>query len=84
MLGHKKYYSLVMKEELVTTVISVINNATGNYKFSVGNCGWANEKDMWFVHFYSTKKNYETIMTELSKIGSFKQDGCHTYFIKSM
>ena len=83
MFKSKKQYAFHMKEKDVTEIISVINKSTSIYKFSMGNCGWADDKDMWFVHFEASKKEYRNIMIELCKIGTMQLDeACRVYFTK--
>lgn len=70
----KKYRSFIMSEKDVTTVLDVINSQSFNAISGVGNCGWANTPDMWFVHFYARDKKYGEIMRKLLALGTIRPD----------
>lgn len=67
----KKLRTLVMKEADVTAVLQAVNKHNNHEIESVGNCGWAEQPDMWFVHFEATEKKYKKIVCDLKQIGEF-------------
>lgn len=70
----KKNYDFIMREKDVTTVLSVINKHDLHALDGVGNCGWADEPDMWYIAFCTTEGKYRKIVKDLKAIGEFKAD----------
>lgn len=65
----KRYY-LVLERCDVLDVIEVINNYRSWYvgqDLAVGNCGWANEPSMWFIHFSAPVSKWRKIINELNQ-----------------
>lgn len=71
MFNQRKQY-LIVEEQDVTTVLSVINRHQGlfsNNSKNTGNCGWKDEPTKWYVRFYASDRQWGRIAGELSKIG---------------
>lgn len=64
--------NLVVEENEVTTVLSVINRHQGffsNDSKIVKNCGWAKDPSKWVIQFYATEREWGLMTTDLSKLG---------------
>lgn len=70
----KKSREFIVDEKDVTAVISVINEHRIFYDTRVGNCGWADEPDKWFIVFSVNDKRYGEIVKDLKGIGKFNLD----------
>lgn len=68
----KKMREFIVDEKDVTAVITVINKHRRYADMSVGNCGWAEEPEKWFIIFHEYDKVYGQIVDELNKIGTFR------------
>lgn len=62
---------LVMEEENVMKVIKVLNNHKLYREISIGNCGWE-DTSKWFIHFDASRKQWNSIVTELNVIRVWK------------
>ena len=73
---------LIVKEEDLTTVLGIINSEIKISKQNqmIGNCGWKNEPEKWFIHFEGTIKECMKITEKLEQIGTFKEDSVHILF----
>ena len=64
-----KRVHFVMEETDVTTVLGAINS---HHKcvpdMRVGNCGWADDTNKWFIHFTTTNSKWELIRDELKVV----------------
>ena len=64
---------LIVDEENLTTLLEVLNrrsNIFTDYNLSVGNCGWSDDPNKWFIYFDSSDKGYDDILKDLLEIGS--------------
>lgn len=61
-----KNFSLIVEEKDVTKTLKVINS---HHRFvpdmQVGNCGWADDDNKWFIHFTTTMAKWKVIREEL-------------------
>ena len=63
---------IVVEEKDVTTVLTAINTHQtflNNTNKNVGNCGWADEPEKWFITFYASDRKWGKIAADLSSIG---------------
>ena len=66
----KRRCELIIREDDMVKVISVLAQYRLNlYKFGIGNCGWAAEKDRWYVNFIVTEPRFHSIVTTLKEMG---------------
>ncbi len=70
----KKTHMFIVEEKDVTTVLAVINKHRRYYDTRVGNCGWAEEPNKWFIGFDMRDKYYGEVVRDLNEIGNFKLD----------
>jgi hypothetical protein len=69
---NQKKRDLIVEEQDVTTVLSVINNHQGlfgNNSKNTGNCRWKDQPTKWYVRFYTSDKRWKRIVGELSTLG---------------
>ena len=66
-----KQRELLVEKQDVMRVVEVINNHLGYLNGSLGNCGWANKPDTWFISIYASQKQFAEIVVDLKKIGQF-------------
>lgn len=61
----KKRYFIVREGNMIEAM-NMIKNATSNGYYtgsmSVGNCRWADESDLWFIHMYLTNKQWRILL----------------------
>lgn len=62
----------IVDEQDVTTVITVINRYRKYADMRVGNCGWLEEPNKWFIMFDACNEDYGHIVDELNKLGTFR------------
>lgn len=70
LFSRKKRYYYVTEEKNVTTVLDVINSEQKwrtDQNLRVGNCGWADDKTQWFIHFDATGKQITAIIKKLNE-----------------
>lgn len=68
-----KRRSLVCEEADLTKVLGVINKHQDPWiicrpNMSVGNCGWKDDTNKWFVHFDASKRAWQKIVNDLDII----------------
>lgn len=68
---NKKNRTILMDVNDVTTVLGFVNHHRQYDSVRVGNCGWGQEYNTWFVMFDADDKVYGEIMKGLMKIGKF-------------
>lgn len=66
----KKDRILIVEKKDVTTVLSVINRRRIESDYNIGKCGWANAPSKWFVKFYASNREWESIANDLLKNGT--------------
>lgn len=69
----KRRRTIIMDEQDVTRVLNIINKyiiVTCDQGLFVQECGWNELPEKWFILFYSTKKQWESISQEIKKIPS--------------
>ena len=70
----KRRYTVV-EESDVMTVLKVLHNIKRKSRFhllmemEIGNCGWANKPEAWFIHFGSTTGQWRKFITTLEEEG---------------
>lgn len=72
MFMFQKRRNLVVEENDVTAVLTVINRHQGffsNDNKIVTNCGWAKDPSKWVIQFYATEREWGLMTTDLSKLG---------------
>lgn len=69
-----KTREFIVEEKDVTMVLDVINKHRKTFNLYVGNCGWADTPNKWFISFDAKDKNYGKIINELNEMGTFKLD----------
>ena len=70
----KKEREFIVEEKDVTSVLTVVNREAKFISYHIGNCGWANHPNKWFITFYATDKKYGRIMKGLTENGKFTVD----------
>lgn len=73
MFNFKARRHLLVDEKNMSNVLVVLNK----HKIrcvSIGNCGWADFTDRWFIFFTASDKNYSSVMKDLTKIGTINID----------
>lgn len=70
----KKRREFIVEEKDVTTIISIVGREANCFGYGIGNCGWADYPNRWFVSFYATDHKYGKIMKSLTEIGKFTVD----------
>lgn len=74
LLFAKRYY-YVTDEANVTKVLTVLNSHKCMFikqKLVIGNCGWADTPDVWFIHFDATLGQMKGIIKELIELFDMK------------
>ena len=66
-----KKRKFIVEEKDIATILSVVNREARVTHYRIGNCGWANNPNKWFVSFYTTDKRYGKVMKFLTKDGNF-------------
>lgn len=68
----RERHHLILEEQDVIKTLRVINE---HHKFvpdmAVGNCGWADDTNKWFIHFTTTKAKWYDIRKELKVVRVF-------------
>ena len=63
---------LVLEEQDVIKTLNAINR---HYRvvpeIRVGNCGWVDDSNQWFIHFTATKAKWKVIRNELKVVRVF-------------
>lgn len=67
----KKNRNFIVEEKDITTILSAVGSEAKVFHYCIGNCGWANQPNKWFMSFYTTDKRYGKIMKKLTEIGRF-------------
>ena len=67
----KKRRDFIVEEKDVTTILSAVGREAKTTNYCIGNCGWADQPNKWFISFYTTDKRYGRIMKKLTGIGKF-------------
>lgn len=75
--------TIVMSEKDVTTVIDIFNKNTTDVTFRIGNCGWAEDTDKWFVIPNGRKKEIRKALNALNEIGTLIFIEDYLYFKKT-
>lgn len=61
-----KRFHLVVEEEDVTKALQIINkHHLTAPNMSVGNCGWADDRNKWFIHFTTSQAKWDIIRKEM-------------------
>lgn len=71
----KRHYLLVEEKEVEDTLEIIGKHTTAIERaLSVGNCGWVNERTMWFINFNSPTYKWERITNNLKNRGLIVND----------
>ena len=71
MFNFKARRNLLVDEKNMSAILGVLDK----HKIrcvSIGNCGWADFTDRWFIFFTASDKSYSSVMKDLTKIGTIK------------
>lgn len=67
-----KRYHIVLDEVDVMNALKVIDRCHRSVpEIRVGNCGWAEDPNKWFIHFTTTVSKWETIRKDLKVVRVF-------------
>lgn len=72
MFDTKRRRVIHMEERDVMTVLKGINAFRTIYQTRIGNCGWADEPDTWFIIFHATDKQWLSMLKALKTKGKFE------------
>ena len=61
-------------EKDVITILNVINKHLGWFSGEIGNCGWKNNPERWFISFRVSNRQFGKIIIDLKKLGKFDLD----------
>ncbi len=70
----KRRHHLILDESSIVTMLKVLDETKRESKFrilmdmEIGNCGWMDEPEKWFMFFEVTNKQWKTVITKLSAI----------------
>lgn len=68
-----KRHHLIVEEQDVVKTLKVINQ---HHKIvpdmAVGNCGWADDTNKWFIHFTTSRAKWKAIRNELKVVRVFE------------
>ena len=59
---------LYVNEKNLTNLLKVLNRHYVINNISVGNCGWEDDPDKWFVNFDACNKKWDEIRSELNVV----------------
>lgn len=70
----KRRHTIVKEDDLMTVlkVLTAIKQKSRFYNLmdmEIGNCGWADETDAWFMHFTTTTSQWRKLITALKEEG---------------
>ena len=64
----QRRYFVVMESEMIEVVkmvqLALMDGYCRDSSMSIGNCGWANEPDAWFIHVTLSKHQWRTLLRE--------------------
>lgn len=70
----KRRHYLILDESNVMSMLKVLDEVNRETRFRVlmdmeiGNCGWSDEPNMWFMHFTETNKQWKSTIAKLNAI----------------
>ncbi len=73
-----KRHELILNEENVIEALRVIQNTCNsilskmNCSMMVGNCGWADDREKWFIHFTCSDEEWDALIVNLNVTRVFK------------
>ena len=73
MFNFKARRHLLVDEKNMSVILGVLDKHKIR-DVSLGNCGWADFTDRWFIFFSASDKSYSSVMKDLTKIGTINID----------
>ena len=76
MFNNKKRRHLIVNQEDIITILEVLDGIKRNtrgifgiplYEMEIGNCGWANEPEKWYMFFTISNKKWRIFIMELEQ-----------------
>ena len=67
-----KRHHIIVEEVDIVNVLKVVNKChRTSPDISVGNCGWADDSNKWFIHFTTTNSKWDSIRKDLKVVRVF-------------
>lgn len=71
----KRRHRLILDDSDILTMLKVLDDIKRESRFyiamdmEIGNCGWADEPEKWFMFFDETNKQWKSTIAKLNAIG---------------
>lgn len=67
----KRYHFVVEEQDVVKTLNTINKHQRIVPDMRVGNCGWADDPNKWFIHFTTSKAKWELIRNDIKLVRVF-------------